>query len=400
MMFPYPSAEGLHVGNLFAFTGNDIYGRFQRLQGHTSSSRSASTRSASTPRTSRSRSGVHPMRPDPAEHRELPAAARARRADDRLAHELSTRPTRRTTSGRSGSSCSCFKRGLAYKKKAAVNWCPADKTVLANEQVIARRVRALRHAGRAALPGAVVLPDQRLRRAAARQPRHDRLVGDARKTAQRNWIGRVRGRRDRVRVGLAEFAVRARRRRRNSAESRRPHRSSRRAPDTVFGATYMVLAPEHPLVEPHHDATTQRDAVERVSRARRRSRTSSRARSNKEKTGVFTGAYAVEPGDGRADPDLDRRLRAHGVRHRRDHGRARARRARLRVRDARSACRSCASSRRRATTPTRRSTEAFTDDEAGALVNSGQFDGTAGRRRRSARSSPGSSERGHGEARS
>jgi len=53
MMFPYPSAEGLHVGNLFAFTGCDIYGRFQRLQGHTVFEPLGSTPSASTPRTSR-----------------------------------------------------------------------------------------------------------------------------------------------------------------------------------------------------------------------------------------------------------------------------------------------------------------------------------------------------------
>ena len=62
MMFPYPSAEGLHVGNLFAFTGNDIYARFQRMQGSTSSSRSATTLSESTRRTSRSRSAFIPRR--------------------------------------------------------------------------------------------------------------------------------------------------------------------------------------------------------------------------------------------------------------------------------------------------------------------------------------------------
>ena len=56
MMFPYPSAEGLHVGNMYAFTGADIYGRWRGCSATTSSSRSASTRSASTPRTSRSRS--------------------------------------------------------------------------------------------------------------------------------------------------------------------------------------------------------------------------------------------------------------------------------------------------------------------------------------------------------
>lgn len=61
MMFPYPSAEGLHVGNLFAFVGNDIYGRFQRLGDTTSSSRSATTPSASTRRITPSRSDSIPQ---------------------------------------------------------------------------------------------------------------------------------------------------------------------------------------------------------------------------------------------------------------------------------------------------------------------------------------------------
>ncbi len=65
MMFPYPSAEGLHVGNMFAFTGADIYGRFKRLQGHDVFGRSASTRSAFTRRTTRSKSAPTPRGSSP-----------------------------------------------------------------------------------------------------------------------------------------------------------------------------------------------------------------------------------------------------------------------------------------------------------------------------------------------
>ena len=100
-------------------------------------------------------------------------------------------------------------------------------------------------------------------------------------------------------------------------------------PDTIFGATYMVLAPEHPLVE-HLTTPDQRDAVAGVSR-RHRAQDIVARKVNKEKTGVFTGAYAINPATGSRHPDLDRRLRAHGLRHRRDHGRSRPRRARLRV---------------------------------------------------------------------
>ena len=80
MMFPYPSAEGLHVGNLFAFTGNDIYGRFQRLQGHNVFEPLGYDAFGIHSENYALKVGEHPARPDPAQHRELPAAAGKRRA--------------------------------------------------------------------------------------------------------------------------------------------------------------------------------------------------------------------------------------------------------------------------------------------------------------------------------
>ena len=120
----------------------------------------------------------------------------------------------------------------------------------------------------------------------------------------------------------------------------------------------MVLAPEHPLVDvivratsgPATTSTTGRARARRVEGhvrpdgtpgRRRRAATASSRREvasssarpeGREKTGVFTGAFAINPTNDAAHPDLHRRLRADGLRHRRDHGRARARRARLRVR--------------------------------------------------------------------
>ena len=145
------------------------------------------------------------------------------------------------------------------------------------------------------------------------------------KEMQRNWIGRSEG---------AEVDFQRSTTRRASPSRATIIRVFTTRPDTLFGATYMVLAPEHPLV----DAITtpeQRDGGRRPT-SRRRPRKSDFDRTDlaKTKTGVFTGALRHQPGERRADPDLDRRLRAGGLRHRRDHGRARPRRARLRVRQA------------------------------------------------------------------
>ena len=101
-------------------------------------------------------------------------------------------------------------------------------------------------------------------------------------------------------------------------------------PDTLFGATFFVLAPEHPLVERIDERHAARCCAR--TRATRPPSGARSARPSEEKTGVFTGFTRDEPGQRRADPDLGRRLRADGVRHRRDHGRAGPRRARLRVR--------------------------------------------------------------------
>ena len=93
-------------------------------------------------------------------------------------------------------------------------------------------------------------------------------------------------------------------------------------PDTLFGATFFVLAPEHPLVgRPRRGHRARGGRCSTTSRAR--AARSTVEREAKEKDGVFTGRYAVNPVNGERDPDLGRRLRADGVRHRRDHGGAR-----------------------------------------------------------------------------
>ena len=136
MMFPYPSAEGLHVGNLFAFTGNDIHGRFARMQGHTVFEPMGYDAFGIHSENYALKIGVNPMELIPRNienfRRQLKRAGLM--VDWR--HELSTTDPK-YYKWTQWIFLQLYKRGLAYKKKAAVNWCPVDKTVLANEQVIA-----------------------------------------------------------------------------------------------------------------------------------------------------------------------------------------------------------------------------------------------------------------------
>src|SRR5688500_10608401 len=135
MMFPYPSAEGLHVGNMFAFTGADVYGRFKRLQGHDVFEPIGYDAFGIHSENFAIKIGTHPAELIPRN------IANFRRQLTSLGgmfdwrHELAT-----TDPGyykwTQWLFLQLYHAGLAYKKKAAVNWCPRDKTVLANEQVI------------------------------------------------------------------------------------------------------------------------------------------------------------------------------------------------------------------------------------------------------------------------
>jgi leucyl-tRNA synthetase len=171
-----------------------------------------------------------------------------------------------------------YRKGLAYRKKAAANWCPIDQTVLANEQVVN---------GRCERCGTEVIKKDLTQWFFRITDYADRLIDDLDllpewpervKTMQKNWIGRSYGAKvDFPLVGHeGEITVYTTR------------------PDTIYGATFMVLAPEHRLVE---QITTdeQKDLVESyVAQARRQSEIE-RLTADKDKTGVWTGAYARNP---------------------------------------------------------------------------------------------------------
>ncbi len=289
MMFPYPSAEGLHVGNLFAFTGNDIFARYQRMRGHTVFEPLGFDAFGIHSENYALKVGVHPAELIPRN------IANFRRQLERAGLMVDWRYAVDTTDPAyykwtQWVFLQLYRRGLAYKKKAAVNWCPFDKTVLANEQVIG---------------GACERCGTRVEQRFLEQwffgisQYAGRLLDDLEwldwsettKTAQRNWIGKSEG-------AEIDFPVVDRAR---PAVDGTPITVYTTRPDTILGATYLVLAPEHPLVDvlttdPH------RRAVEEYRRRVAERDVVSRKVATKEKTGVFTGAYATNPATGAAIP--------------------------------------------------------------------------------------------------
>jgi leucyl-tRNA synthetase len=295
MMFPYPSAEGLHVGNMFAFTGSDCYGRFKRLQGYDVFEPIGYDAFGIHSENYAIKMGINPAILIPKNianfHRQL---ARIGGMFD-WRHELSTTDPA-YYKWTQWVFLQLFKAGKAYKKSAAVNWCPVDKTVLANEQVIN---------GHCERCGAAV--EQRvLEQWFFRITEYaDRLLADlddkekmdwseSTTTAQRNWLGRSEG-------AELDFPLASAIPQPDGDADEPVIRVYTTRPDTVFGATFMVLAPEHPLV----DALTtgaQRKVVDAYRKQAAAKDLVSRKVGDKEKTGVFTGGYALNPATGQPIP--------------------------------------------------------------------------------------------------
>jgi len=274
-MFPYPSGQGLHVGHPEGYTATDIVARFKRMQGF---------------------NVLHPMGWDafglPAENYAVktgthPAVTTRRNIEtfkrqlkmfgfsydwDREIATIDPDYYRWTQ----WIFTLLYRQGLAYEAEVAVNWCPALGTVLANEEVVDGRSEVGGH------PVERKPMKQWMLRITAYA---ERLLEDLEeldwpepiKELQRNWIGRSEG-------AEVDFRVPA------IGEDLRVFTTR---PDTLYGATYMVLSPEHPWVE-RLVSDEQRDAVraycEEAARKSERDRQIS-----KEKTGVFTGAFAVNP---------------------------------------------------------------------------------------------------------
>ena len=307
MMFPYPSAEGLHVGNMYAFTGADVHGRFKRMQGFDVFEPIGFDAFGIHSENFALKTGVHPMELIPRN------VANFRRQLRRMGGMFDWGHTVDTTDPdyykwTQWIFLRFLERGLAVQKEAPVNWCPSCMTVLANEQVIAGQCE------RCATP----VEQRRIRQWFFKITDYaQRLLANLKHIdwsestlkAQGNWIGRSEGAELRFPVaegqserasgvgteGAGDETLNAG----ETADKAVTVFTTR--PDTVFGATYVVLAPEHPMVD-EIASPERRQAVEEYRARARRMDLVARQKAGQQKTGVFTGGYCVNPATGRRVP--------------------------------------------------------------------------------------------------
>jgi leucyl-tRNA synthetase len=282
-MFPYPSGAGLHVGHPEGYTATDIWCRYKRMKGY---------------------NVLHPMGWDafglPAEQYAVetgthPAATTEKNVDNfrRQIRSLGfsydwSREVNTTDKSyyrwTQWIFLQLYKKGLAYVDEVAVNWCPALGTVLANEEVIdGKSERGAHPVVRRPMKQWVLRITQYAERLLADLEDLDWPEGI--KEMQRNWIGKSNG-------AEVDFQVQGHDQRVRVFTTR---------PDTLFGATYMVLAPEHALVD---QITTDenRSAVAAYQRTASTKSDLDRTELATEKTGCFTGAYATNPVNGETIP--------------------------------------------------------------------------------------------------
>lgn len=275
-MFPYPSGSGLHVGHVEGYTATDIMARYKRQKGF---------------------NVLHPMGWDsfglPAEQYAIRTgthpAITTKNNIDNFRRQLQSLGFSYDWDREFATSdpdyykwtqwifTKLYERGLAYEAELSVNYCPALGTVLANEEVENGRSKE----------GGHPVEKKPLRQWVLKITAYaDRLLADldlldwsdSLKKLQINWIGRSEG-------AMVDFKVR-------DFEDLITVFTTR--PDTLFGATYMVLAPEHPLVV-KISSKEQKQAVEEYRKLTASKNDLDRTDLNKNKTGVFTGAFAVNP---------------------------------------------------------------------------------------------------------
>lgn len=272
--FPYPSSEGLHLGHTFTMTLMDVLARKKRMEG---------------------KNVLHPMGWDafglPTENHAIKTGVHpaivTKKNTDRFKSQMKAMGLSYNWDREVNTTdpsyykwtqwifIQLFKYGLAYKKETPVGWCPSCKTVLANEEIVSGNCERCGHEAEHKMQKQWLLEITKYA---------DRLADDLEevdypdyiKTSQRNWIGATEGIEIEYPVKGKDFSL--------SCYSTRP--------DTNFGATFVVIAPEHALVEKLVTEERENEVLDYIEKAKKKSEFE-RVELEKEKTGVFTGSYCL-----------------------------------------------------------------------------------------------------------
>ena len=247
MMFPYPSAEGLHIGAARTFSGVDIYGRFKRMQGHDVFEPIGLDGFGIHSENYALKIGKHPFQhakdSEKNFYRQLSELGNGFAWKERL--ETYDPAYYQWTQW---IFVQMFKHGLAYRKKAAVNWCPSCKTVLADEQVLQGECERCETA--------VIKKELeqwffKITDYAERLLRNlDTLDWPEKiKIAQRNWIGKSEGALIKFKIKINEVESRKNFLRDSTSETSEDIEIFTTRPDTIFGATFLAISPNHPLAD-------------------------------------------------------------------------------------------------------------------------------------------------------
>jgi leucyl-tRNA synthetase len=355
MMYPYPSAEGLHVGNVYAFTGSDMHGRYQRMQGKNVFEPMGFDSGGIHSENFAIKMGVHPR---VMTERNIANFTRQLKRIGNMFdwnHSVDAMDPNyyRWTQW---VFTQMFKAGLAYKKPSPVTWCPNCKTTVSDEQTEkVARSKKQEVSSRGELPSPSVartlarceggsspisVGDEDLRPSMDEvtvcercktpiERRHmnqwffkitdyaQRLLENTDHldwpnkilSTQRNWIGRSEG----AVIKFSIFNDQFLKQESNISSPWNQGETSSEArqkgsievfttrPDTLHGCTYLVLAPEHPLVL-DLATDTYKDKVQEYLKKSKAKTEQERKIGDKEKTGVFTGAYALNPVNGKKIP--------------------------------------------------------------------------------------------------
>jgi len=279
-MFPYPSGSGLHVGHLRGYVLSDVWARCKKLQGYNVLHPMGWDSFGLPAENDAIKRGIHPRINTEKNIQNMKRQLEQIGAMYDWSREINT-SSHEYYKWTQWIFLKMYKKGLAYRKLVPINWCPSCRTGLANEEVVNGKCE------RCETP----VTKKNLMQWMLRITQYaDRLLRDLEKlswpekvkTMQTNWIGysegaevifKVISARDGQEFDIPVFTTRA---------------------DTLFGATYMVLAPEHELVEKISSSSQEKEVQDYTQQSKRVPEVE-RLTQVKEKTGVFTGAYAINP---------------------------------------------------------------------------------------------------------